>query len=148
MSELSFAERFNGPPGSANGGYACGSIAELLGGEVEVTLRRPPLLGQRLRLRVSDSGGAVVHDGDDLIAEARPATVALGVPGGASLAEAQEAAERSPLYQNHAYPTCFTCGPDRAPATGCGSFPARCPAATCGRRRGRPTPRSPTRTAW
>jgi hypothetical protein len=40
VAELSFAERFCGPPGSANGGYACGSIAELLGGGVEVTLRR------------------------------------------------------------------------------------------------------------
>jgi hypothetical protein len=69
-------ERFCGPPGSANGGYACGAIAELLGGGVEVTLRRPPPRGRLLWLQVDD--------GDELVAEARPATVALAVPGTAS----------------------------------------------------------------
>jgi hypothetical protein len=95
-AELSFAERFCGPPGSANGGYACGSIAELLGCEVEVTLRRPPPLGRSLWLRVGDDH-ITVHDGDDLVAEARPTTVEVDVPGVASLAEAREAAKRYPL---------------------------------------------------
>jgi len=79
VAGLSFGERFCGSPGSANGGYACGSIAELLGGGVEVTLRRPPPLGRPLRLRLRDGGAAAVHDGDELVAEARPAMVALGV---------------------------------------------------------------------
>ena len=39
VAELRLEERFCGPPASANGGYACGIIAELLGGDVEVTLR-------------------------------------------------------------------------------------------------------------
>lgn len=85
-TELSFAERFCGPPGSANGGFACGSIAELLG--------------------------------DDLIAEAHLATVGADVPGVASLAQAQAAAERYPLYQGHPFPACFTCGPERAAGDG------------------------------
>jgi hypothetical protein len=123
VAELSFAERFNGPPRSANGGYACGSIAELLGGEVEVTLRRPPPLGRPLWLRVGDGGGAVVHDSEDLVAEARPATVGIGVPAVASLAQAQQAAERYPLFQGHPFPTCFTCGPDRAAGDGLRIFP-------------------------
>jgi hypothetical protein len=58
VAELRLEGRFCGPPASANGGYDCGSIAGLLGGGVEVTLRRPPLLGRLLRLRVDD-GGAV-----------------------------------------------------------------------------------------
>jgi hypothetical protein len=122
VAELRIAERFCGPPGSANGGYVCGSIAELLGGGVEVTLRRPPPLGRPLRLRDSD-GGAVVHDGDNLVAEARPATVVLGVPGVASLAQARQAAERYPWFQGHPFPTCFTCGPDRAAGDGLRIFP-------------------------
>jgi hypothetical protein len=65
VAELRLEERFCGPPASANGGYACGAIAELLGGEVEVALRRPLPLGRSLWLRVGD-GGAVVHDGDEL----------------------------------------------------------------------------------
>ena len=83
VAELRLGERFCGPPATANGGYACGAIAELLGGGVEVTLRRPPPLGRPLRLRVGD-GGAVVHLGDELVAEAHPATVALAVLGTAS----------------------------------------------------------------
>jgi hypothetical protein len=65
VTELTLGGRFSGPPATANGGYACGTIAELLGGDVEVTLRRPPPLGRPLRLRVGD-GDAVVHHGDQL----------------------------------------------------------------------------------
>lgn len=122
VAELRFAERFCGPPTSANGGYACGSIAEQLGGQAEVTLRRPPPLGRPLRLRAGD-GHATVHDGDDLVAEAGPATVGLGVGGKVSLAQAREAAARYPLHQGHPFPTCFTCGPDRAPGDGLRIFP-------------------------
>jgi hypothetical protein len=109
MAELRLGERFCGPPASANGGYACGAIAELLGGGVEVTLRRPPPLGRPLRLRVGDAG-TTVHDGDELVAEAHPA-------------KARAAAARSPLFQGHPFPTCFTCGPDRAPGDGLRIFP-------------------------
>jgi hypothetical protein len=122
VAELRLGERYCGPPATANGGYACGSIAGLLGGEVEVTLRRPPPLDRPLRLRVDD-GGAVVHDGDELVAEARPATVGLAVPGTASPAEARAAAGRYPLFQGHPFPTCFTCGPDRAAGDGLRIFP-------------------------
>jgi hypothetical protein len=154
VAGLRLGERFCGPPASANGGYACGSIAGLLGGGVEVTLRHPPPLGRPLRLRVGDGGavvhdgGAVVHDGGEFVAEAHPATVGLAVPGTASPAQARAAAGRSPLFQGHPFPTCFTCGPDRAAGDGLRIFPGRWPAATCGRRRGRPTPRSSTRTGW
>ena len=122
MAELRLGERFCGPPATVNGGYACGAIAELLGGGVEVTLRRPPPLGRPLRLRVGD-GDAVVQDGEQLVAEARPATVALAVPATASPADARAAAGRSPLFQGHPFPTCFTCGPDRAPGDGLRIFP-------------------------
>ena len=59
-----------------------GEMGRMLGVEVEVTLRRPPPLDRPLRVRVGD-GGAVVHDGDQLVAEAHPATVALAVPAAA-----------------------------------------------------------------
>jgi hypothetical protein len=126
-TELRIGERFGGPPGSANGGYACGAIAELLGGGVEVTLRRPPPLGRPLRLQRVGDGGAVVHDGDELVAQACPATVALDVPGTASPAEARAAAARYPLFQGHPFPTCFTCGPDRAAGDGLRVFPGPLP---------------------
>jgi hypothetical protein len=124
VAELRLGERFCGPPATANGGFACGAIAELLSGGVEVTLRRPPPLGRPLRVRVGDDG-ATVHDGDELVAEARPATVGLAVPATASPAEARAAAARSPLFQGHPFPTCFTCGPDRAVGDGLRIFPGR-----------------------
>jgi hypothetical protein len=120
VAELRFEERFCGPPRSANGGYACGSIAELLGGEVEVTPRRPPPLDRPLRLRVAD-GAAMVHDGVNLVAEARPATVGLGVPGGISMAEAQAAADRYPLFQGIHFPPASPAAPTAPRGMGCGS---------------------------
>ena len=42
--------RFNGPPASANGGYACGLIARYVGGPAEVSLRSPPPLDTALEL--------------------------------------------------------------------------------------------------
>jgi hypothetical protein len=101
--------RYNGPPGSANGGYACGLVSEALGGGFEVTLLRPPPVGVDL-----DLVGHELKQGDVVIAEARRAPpFDLDVPASVSVEEAQEASKRYPGFQHHAYPTCFTCGPER-----------------------------------
>jgi hypothetical protein len=101
--------RYNGPPDSANGGYACGLISEALGGGFEVTLLRPPPLGVGL-----DLVGHELRQGDVLIAEARRApSFALDAPAPVSVEEAEEASKRYPGFQHHAYPTCFSCGPER-----------------------------------
>lgn len=54
---LHIGRRFCGPPGAANGGFASGSLAALLGGtvDVEVSLRRSVPLERPLGVR---------HDGD------------------------------------------------------------------------------------
>jgi hypothetical protein len=56
-SRLRIGRRFRGPPGAANGGFASGSLAALLGGavDVEVSLRRSVPLERPLEVR---------HDGD------------------------------------------------------------------------------------
>lgn len=109
--------RFNGPPGSANGGYACGLLSEALGGGFEVTLKRPPPLGVDLDL----VGNELVYDGE-VIAEARRMTESvLDAPEPVSVGDARNASERYPGFEHHAYPTCFTCGPDRD--DGLGIFP-------------------------
>jgi hypothetical protein len=105
--------RYNGPPTSANGGYASGLLAGLLEGEAEVTLRRPPPLDRELEV-VETDGGVELYDGETLVAEARPgAGVPLAAPAVVSLEEATEARSRYPGLVHHAYPTCFTCGPER-----------------------------------
>jgi hypothetical protein len=109
--------RFNGPPGSANGGYACGLVSEALGGGFEVMLRHPPPLGVEL-----DLVGHELKQGDVVIAEARRMTESvLDAPDAVSVEDAQEASKRYPGFRHHAYPTCFTCGPERD--DGLGIFP-------------------------
>ena len=104
--------RYNGPPDSANGGYACGLVAATLGGVAEVTLRRPPPLDRELEV-VRDDGRAELRDGEALVAEAERVAVEVEVPAPISLEEAAEASGRYAGFLHHAYNTCFVCGPDR-----------------------------------
>jgi len=106
--------RFNGPPSSANGGYACGLVAGLVGGRAEVTLRRPPPLDVPLAVEREDDGRVRVLDGEDVVAEGEPvAAFALDVPAPVSVAEAAEASRGYAGFRAHAYETCFVCGPAR-----------------------------------
>ena len=112
--------RFNGPPESANGGYACGRVAELVGGRAEVTLLSPPPLERPLAV-VRRSDGVDVRDGETLVARGEPVDFELEIPGPVSVAEAEAARGRYAGFRHHAYATCFTCGPARA--DGLGIFP-------------------------
>ncbi|MGH3022691.1 MAG: hypothetical protein ACRDNI_03450 [Gaiellaceae bacterium] len=109
--------RYNGPPGSGNGGYTCGLVAALLGGEAEVTLRTPPPLDCELDV-VEEDGRVEVRDGETLVAEGERTTVAVEVPAPVPLAVAEAASARYAGFGHHAYPTCFTCGPERADGLG------------------------------
>jgi hypothetical protein len=62
-----FESRFCGPPGVANGGFACGSLAALADGPAEVTLRRPPPLDQPLEVRGDADGGLLMEDRDGML---------------------------------------------------------------------------------
>lgn len=67
-----------------------------------------------MRVERGDDGGVVLLDGDELVAEARPAELDLEDPGPVSPHRATEAAERFPFAgDDHAFPSCFVCGPDR-----------------------------------
>ena len=112
MVTLPIAPRFNGPPGSGNGGYTCGLIASLIGDGAEVTLRQPPPLDTPLAVSVVD-GITLVHHGEVLIAEGRLVAWDLEVPTPPTMDEAAEAATRYVGFDHHEFPTCFTCGIDR-----------------------------------
>ena len=100
--------RFNGPPGSGNGGVTCGLLAGAVDLDLaEVTLRIPPPLGTELRL---DNNG--LYDGAQLVAEAREGAVDIPAPPSVSVEEARAAAERYAGLTGHPFPTCFVCGPD------------------------------------
>jgi len=109
--------RFCGPPESGNGGYTCGLLAAGLSGPVEVTLRRPPPLDRALVV-LHSLDGLVLMDGEAPVAEARPARLDLEPPPCPGLSAAAEAVGRYHGHEEHAFPTCFVCGPARAPGDG------------------------------
>jgi len=108
------AKRFNGPPGSGNGGYVCGLMANLIDGPSEATLRSPPPLETPLTLSRDEDGAVTLRDGDALVGEARPlAHFDLTAPASPTLVEARAAAKRYAGLHDHRYPTCFVCGAGR-----------------------------------
>ncbi len=114
LGTLTIQERFNGPPGSANGGYAAGRIAAFVDAPaVSVRLSAPPPLGVALEVHAVD-GGAELRDGDTLLATARPADLEVHPPLGVDPVAAAAAAQRATWTDEvHPYPTCFGCGPLR-----------------------------------
>jgi hypothetical protein len=99
--------RYNGPPGSGNGGYCCGVFAALAPAPAEVTLRMPPPLGVEL----SAVDKAVHTPSGDVVA-----TVAAVAPFGfdgepVPWAAAVEASRSYPGFTDHPFPTCYVCGP-------------------------------------
>ncbi|MEU8236808.1 hypothetical protein AB0C07_01020 [Actinoplanes missouriensis] len=101
--------RYNGPPGTGNGGWCAGVFAQAAGiAQAQVTLRVPPPLEVGLDLR--DDG---VWAGGTLVASVEPAGSFPDV-GVAPVphAEAVIAAKGFPGFTRHPFPGCFVCGPD------------------------------------
>ena len=125
--EILIDRRYNGPPGSGNGGYTCGVLAAYVGEPAEVTLRSPPPLDTAMRF-----DGERLWDGETLVAEARPAELELDPPAPITFDAARRASARYPGFEQHDYPTCFVCGPARddglglftGPVDGTGVFAA------------------------
>jgi hypothetical protein len=109
--------RYNGPPDSANGGYACGLVAGLLGGVAEVTLRLPPPLDRELDVVRAD-GRVEIRNGDALVAEGERVELDVEVPEPVSVKAAEHASTRYEGFVHHAYNTCFVCGPKREDGLG------------------------------
>jgi len=119
--------RYNGPPTSGNGGYACGVAAGALNdGPAEVVLRRPPPLDVPLvvveterGIELQDEGqvvaAAVVWDGRvDVPPRPTDAVVDLAVAG----------FDVDAYASGHAFGRCFTCGPSRPDHDGLCIYPA------------------------
>jgi hypothetical protein len=126
---LTIAARFNGPPGSGNGGYTCGRVAGLVDSEVvEVSLRAPPPLEQPLAV-VREDERVELRDGETLVAEAEPAELPLDMPDPIRRDELARAlaAGQERWFTGHPFPTCFVCGPERADGDGMRVFPVELP---------------------
>jgi len=116
-------QRFRGPPESGHGGYVCGVVAGLIGGPAEVTLRRPPPLGRPLEIQRLEGGRVALRDGETVIADGAPASVDIDVPEPVGFPDAEAASKSYLGFRQHAFPTCFGCGPQRAEGDGLRIFP-------------------------
>jgi len=128
--ETIIGSRYNGPPGSGNGGWTAGTFAALLDGgttvpSAQVTLRTPPPLETPLSVRTAGEGISVHAPDGTLVAEAIPVPVALEPIPPVSFAEAEAISLGFPGFTAHPFPTCFVCGPERAPGDGLRMFPGR-----------------------
>ena len=123
--------RFNGPPASGNGGWVSGRLAALLdpapADAVQVVLRSPPPLDVPLQLQLGADGGLSVWSGDAPVASANrvPSPFRGPAPAEVSFEAAQAAAATYAGARDHPFPTCFVCGPDRAPGDGLRFAPGR-----------------------
>ncbi len=117
--------RFRGPEGSANGGYTCGTLAELVAADtVEVTLRKPPPLDVELMVEREDGGAVLVRYEGELVGEARPAVLELAPPEAPEFAEAKRLSDARGDDPDHPFPGCFVCGPNRMAGDGLRLRPA------------------------
>jgi len=105
-----FERRYRGPLTSANGGFACGRLAAHVDAPVvEVTLRLPPPLARPLEVR-ADGDAAVLLDGEEVVAEARAATLDIEPPEPVSLAAAEASGLHRPSLWEPEFLECFVCG--------------------------------------
>ena len=117
--EVVIPARFNGPSTSGHGGYCAGLAASGVDGLAEVSLRRPPPLERPMTLRTEDDGGALLLDGDVVVATARPIeSLDVDPPAPVTLDEAERASASWAWRGRHPFPRCFACGPDREPGDG------------------------------
>lgn len=115
--------RFNGPPGVGNGGYVSGLAAGLVDSDdaVSVRLRVPPPLDTPMEVH-RDGARVELVDGDVVVAIAEPASLDFELPDVPSVEVARAAAAKVPPRTRHPFPTCFGCGPDRAPGEAVGAL--------------------------
>jgi hypothetical protein len=106
-------ERFCGPPGAGKGGYVAGLVAGRLGGQAEVSLRRPTPLGVPLSLRLA-SGAWRLESAGELLVEGRALRSLRSLPApppAPHFEHAVIASKSAPAA--HPFPRCFVCGPER-----------------------------------
>lgn len=110
--------RFNGPLESGNGGYSAGALAAFLEGAVEVSLRRPVPLDTALRVS-RDDDRVLALNGEDLVAEARPAPdFELDVPESVSVEVARAATAGYRGKTDGPFSNCFVCSRRREDTLG------------------------------
>ena len=124
VETLTIDRRFRGPAQSGNGGYVCGRIARHVPGTATVRLAIPPPLDTPLHIDVTD-GVARLMSGTTLVGEGRAAELDIDAPAPVSFEAATESSKHYHGFEQHTFPNCFVCGPQRSRATVCASSRGR-----------------------
>ena len=113
QQSVTIGRQFNGPPKSANGGYASGVMAAGLGqagykGAVEASLHAPPPLDQPMQMS-ADTESALLSDGDTRVGTAKATTLTLDLP---ALPKAPKfiGAPKTGKDAFRPFDQCFVCG--------------------------------------
>lgn len=131
--QLIVPQRFRGPASSGNGGWTAGALAALVDHgrpdnradawpTIRVALRTPPPLDTPMDV-VETGHTTVASLGDEVVATAELSAALTMLVEPASLAEARAAMAAYPGLNSHPFPTCFSCGVDRAEGDGLRIFP-------------------------
>jgi hypothetical protein len=114
---ISISKAFSGPPGTGNGGYVCGSLAALIDGPAEITLKMPCPLDTALDVVEHDHQFSLM-DGENEIAVGRAALPDIKARDAISFDQAVAASRDFSGYHHHPFPGCFVCGTDLAEGVG------------------------------
>ena len=83
----------------------------------------PPPLDTPLRIEERPGDGIIATHYGKIVIEARPTAIDTSIPTSVSLTAAEKAASAYAGFDNHAFPACFVCGPERAEGDGLRIFP-------------------------
>jgi hypothetical protein len=123
LKTLKVDRRYNGPPASANGGYACGAFVVAAGVDMSVRLLVPPPLDADLFVSQRDDGDFELSSASGPVAVGRPSKLELEVPSPPPYVQAVWASQHYAGFNHHAFPDCFVCGPHRRRGDGMRIFP-------------------------
>jgi hypothetical protein len=123
VKTLTLHHRYNGPQGSANGGYACGALVVAAGADLRVRLIAPPPLDEALSLSSLESGDWQLESRSGPVAIGTPARLELDVPVPPPYVQAVWASQHYAGFNHHPFPDCFVCGPHRRRGDGLRIFP-------------------------
>lgn len=122
--QIQFDNRFRGFEEIAHGGYVSGRLAQFVGGEAQVRLRRPVPMQRPLQVHEVDEQTIELRNvKGDLVAEAKATSLDLDLPKPVTAEEAEAASDAYPGHEAHLFPGCFCCGPGRATGDGLRIFP-------------------------
>ena len=117
IDRIVIGSQFCGPPGSGNGGYVCGRLAQYIDGPAVVRLMVPPPLDTPLDVIRVDGEVRLLH-GETQVGRAVSGKPQIEIPAAPGLEAARRRRDNYAGHLHHAFPGCFVCGTHRTEGDG------------------------------